>query len=112
MHRDFHYWATFMAARAAGVRSDHALEIAEYAELVDEAIEGKGPDKNTYIEKNNDNFHWKPQYWISDKHVQRTASAVFVQRIRSKRPEQRTLACLDLDSISLPPEPRSARDRL
>ena len=90
MHRDFHYWATFMAARAAGVRSDMALEIAEHAELVDEAIEGKGPDKNTYIDKNNDNFHWKAEYWTKDKHVQRTASAVlskeFVQKGKNRGP--------------------------
>ena len=90
MHRDFHYWATFMAARAAGVTADAALEIAEYAELVDEAIEGKCPNKHTYIEKNNKDFHWKPQYWVKNKHVQRTASVVvskeFVQKGKDRGP--------------------------
>jgi hypothetical protein len=66
-----------MAARSAGIPCEAALNIGEYAELVDEAIEGKHEMFGmTFIDTNNDNFHWKLEYWEQNQHVQRTASAV------------------------------------
>ena len=40
MQKDFHYYMTYMAARAAGIAKSRSRRMAEWAEVIDEAFNG------------------------------------------------------------------------
>lgn len=89
MQTDFHYYATYLAARAAGFSREDSCLIASYAEIVDETWNsghsvnpfGKGSKaRNQWIK---DDYSWSPKY-ITTGHCFRTAHWVYSTKFMKK----------------------------
>ncbi|GEM_PF-4892288 len=99
MHRDFHYFGTYLAARGAGFEHDWALKIGEYAELIDETWNSRKSSKigghKNYVADHDKSLYWKPEDFFGVKHrkgsiksslpkVQRTVTAVMSAKMMQK----------------------------
>ena len=77
MHRDFHYFACYLAARAAGIPAKNSMSIAEYGEIIDESF-------NDNVTDTRDDYHWTPTQYVDHGWIQRTVTTVTTAKMMQR----------------------------
>ncbi|MCP3920135.1 MAG: hypothetical protein GY711_31805 [bacterium] len=82
MQKDFHYYATYMAARATGIAIERSRRLAEWSEVIDEAFNGLVPRPTQ-----DEGTQWVAAPWaptvdgIKSGKVHRTVTSTKVSRL-------------------------------